>query len=131
MYHPITYVSGTFYCFTNKKPNLTQRSICHIPVHNKKMAMYPEDAKLILQSDHNTVGQVMFLHHKMTKVDNCSFKLSDYDIHFECNPGFQNILADCMFHLLHLGLTEKLPTKRWRIRTWKIHLLSKQRSQES
>ena len=72
------------------------------------MVMYVEAAKLIFGSDYKPLINY-YSPTNNKKVDNWSFKLNKYGIHFECLLDLQNILPDWMLCLLHLGLTEKPP----------------------
>ena len=104
----ITYVSGmctasqTWYLTLIKEADTIYWCV-------KRMAMYLQDAKLIIWSHHKLFEKLLFSITKKTKGDNWTFELSDYDIHFEYIPGSQNILVDFMSCILHLGLTVKSP----------------------
>ena len=44
-------------------------------------------------------------------IDSLSFRLGNYDIHFEWILGAQNFSADCMYYLVKLGLTKPLSSE--------------------
>ena len=76
------------------------------------MVMYLEDAKMILSLDHKHLTKYLFSTTNNIKVDNWTFELSECNIHFEWLPVSQNMLADYVSYLLHLGKTELPPEEK-------------------
>ena len=76
-----------------------------------KMAFYLCDAEVIIQSDHAPLQKLIKNKNKNVLTQNWVLEIFSILPHvtFQCIKGKDNILADSLSHLQHLGLYEKSP----------------------
>ena len=99
--HHVAFVSGLFRGSQLNCAALTKEAFA-IYMSVKKLSFYSEQADVVLKSDHLPLKRFLHKNTLNSKVNNWAIELESFNIQFEHIKGQNNILADTLFHLIHI-----------------------------